>query len=128
MELESIGARYTPDLTVIVQNTPGIHFLRGLSAASSHFGLLHLNPQNNVLSTSFSAMETGAPYHGYGGSHALKLTPNIFGKPNAKYGTPSHFENICGLVMERPGLRGSFRIGGLEGARECGGYGDCFGG
>ncbi|GFX21913.1 hypothetical protein TNCV_2311901 [Trichonephila clavipes] len=31
-----------------------------------------------------------------------------------------------GLEVERPGLRGSFLISGLEGARGCG-YGDCFG-
>ncbi|GFY12720.1 hypothetical protein TNCV_2449111 [Trichonephila clavipes] len=30
------------------------------------------------------------------------------------------------LEVERPGLRRSFQIGGLEGASECG-YGDCFG-
>ncbi|GFV93943.1 von Willebrand factor [Trichonephila clavipes] len=46
-------------LRITVQNTPGIHFLRGPSVASSHFGSLHLNPQNDVPSISFSAMETG---------------------------------------------------------------------
>ncbi|GFV45840.1 hypothetical protein TNCV_2322001 [Trichonephila clavipes] len=39
---------------------------------------------------------------------------------------PSHIEMHLGLEVERPGLRGSFLIGGLEGARGCG-YSDFFG-
>ncbi|GFX00529.1 hypothetical protein TNCV_2235361 [Trichonephila clavipes] len=39
---------------------------------------------------------------------------------------PSHIEMYLGLESERPGLRASFLICGLEGARGSG-YGDCFG-
>ncbi|GFW28972.1 hypothetical protein TNCV_202951 [Trichonephila clavipes] len=39
--------------------------------------------------------------------------------------SPSHIEMYLGVEVERPGLRGSFLIGRLEGARGCG-YGDCF--
>ncbi|GFX75953.1 hypothetical protein TNCV_2239241 [Trichonephila clavipes] len=38
---------------------------------------------------------------------------------------PPHIEMYLGLEVERPGLRGSFLIGGLEGESGCG-YGDCF--
>ncbi|GFW39865.1 uncharacterized protein TNCV_4358601 [Trichonephila clavipes] len=39
-----------------------------------------------------------------------------FGKGNARR-SPSHIEMHLGLEVERPGLKGSFLIGGLEGAR-----------
>ncbi|GFW18983.1 hypothetical protein TNCV_164982 [Trichonephila clavipes] len=39
---------------------------------------------------------------------------------------PSHIEMYLSLEVERPGLRGSFQIGGLEGATKCS-CGDCFG-
>ncbi|GFU56536.1 diuretic hormone receptor [Trichonephila clavipes] len=38
-----------------------------------------------------------------------------------------HIKSICGLVMERPGLRRSLQIGGLKRERGCG-FRDCFGG
>ncbi|GFS66173.1 leucine-rich repeat-containing G-protein coupled receptor 5 [Trichonephila clavipes] len=41
-----------------VKKTPGIHFLRGPSVASSHFGSSQLNLQNDVPSISSSALET----------------------------------------------------------------------
>ncbi|GFY11703.1 von Willebrand factor [Trichonephila clavipes] len=43
---------------IVVQNTPGIHFVRGPSVSSSHFESPHLYPQNDVPSISFLAMET----------------------------------------------------------------------
>ncbi|GFS49306.1 hypothetical protein TNCV_2411031 [Trichonephila clavipes] len=39
---------------------------------------------------------------------------------------PSHIEKYLGLEVERPGVRGSYLISGLEGARGCG-YDDCCG-
>ncbi|GFV80095.1 hypothetical protein TNCV_1476581 [Trichonephila clavipes] len=39
---------------------------------------------------------------------------------------PSHIEMHLGIEVKKPGLRGSFLISGLEGAKGCG-YDDCFG-
>ncbi|PRD27941.1 UNVERIFIED_CONTAM: von Willebrand factor [Trichonephila clavipes] len=52
------GKCILPQSCPVVQNTPGIHFLRGPSIASSHFESFHLNPQNDIPLISFSAMDT----------------------------------------------------------------------
>ncbi|GFX13764.1 hypothetical protein TNCV_1718721 [Trichonephila clavipes] len=51
---------------------------------------------------------------------------DIFGKWNAKRSSIPYRNVLRGLEMERPELRGSFLVDGLEGARGYG-YDDCFG-
>ncbi|GFV55996.1 von Willebrand factor [Trichonephila clavipes] len=81
-----------------VQNTSGIHFLRGPSVASLHFVSLLLDPQNDVPSISFSTIETGkSPLVLESFSRAFFSIPSVsrgFLEQNTEF-------DVCSLLQRR---------------------------